>query len=296
MKKVPQNGTVASHERYLYRGYLQKAALDMLNSRNVLRTLLWDPLEPVATRPLALVQGNALYCYGTDFNKNVTEIFDEQGTIAAAYDYSPYGTATRTVRLVQPVQWSGEMHDEEPALAYYNYRFYNPKDGRWINRDPIAEQGGWNLYAFLGNSLQDKFDALGLEDKKKDKEFLGYVYDQILEGTDIYICETTGLKINDKILNNTVSESMNAFKEANSANQAASNIRYAKDFSKKVSKLYKVTPGTKIPGVKISSIKDIIDFVYIKRDEKVAYQQFYKAATRYQTLKKRHSQVVLNYA
>ena len=51
---------------------------------------------------------------------------------------------------------------------------------------------------------------------------------------------------------------MNAFKEANSANQAASNIRYAKDFSKKVSKLYKVTPGTKIPGVKISSIKDII--------------------------------------
>jgi hypothetical protein len=43
----------------------------------VLRTLLWDPLEPVATRPLALVQSNALYCYGTDFNKNVTEIFDE---------------------------------------------------------------------------------------------------------------------------------------------------------------------------------------------------------------------------
>ena len=287
MKKVTQNGTVTSHERCLYRGYLQIAALDMLNSRNVLRTLLWDPLEPTATRPLALAQDASLYCYGMDFNKNVTEVFDAQGTIAAAYDYSPYGAVTGTGSLVQPVQWSGEMHDEEPALAYYNYRFYNPKDGRWINRDPIAEQGGWNLYAFLGNSPQDKFDALGLEDKKKDKEFLGYVYDQTLEGTDIYICETTGLKINDKILNNTVSESMNAFKEANSANQAASNIRYAKDFSKKVSKLYKVTPGTKIPGVKISSIKDIIDFVYIKRDEKVAYQQFYEAATRYQTLKKK---------
>ena len=51
MKKVTQNGTVASHERYLYRGYLQIAALDMLDNRNVLRTLLWDPLEPVATRP-----------------------------------------------------------------------------------------------------------------------------------------------------------------------------------------------------------------------------------------------------
>ncbi len=89
MKKVTQNGTVASHERYLYRGYLQIAALDMLDNRNVLRTLLWDPLEPVATRPLALVQGASLYCYGVDFNKNVTEVFDAQGTIAAAYDYSP---------------------------------------------------------------------------------------------------------------------------------------------------------------------------------------------------------------
>ena len=162
MKKVTVNGTVASHERCLYRGYLQIAALDMLNSRNVLRTLLWDPLEPTATRPLALVQGASLYCYGVDFNKNVTEVFDAQGTIAAAYDYSPYGAVTGTGSLGQPVQWSGEMHDEEPALVYYNYRYYNPKDGRWINRDPIAEEGGWNLYAFLGNSTQDKFDALGL--------------------------------------------------------------------------------------------------------------------------------------
>ena len=285
MKKVTVNGTVASHERYLYRGYLQIAALDMLNSRNVLRTLLWDPLEPTATRPLALAQDASLYCYGMDFNKNVTEVFDAQGNVAAAYDYSPYGQAASTGDLVQPVQWSAEMHDDDLAQVYYNYRFYNPKDGRWINRDPIAEQGGWNLYAFLGNSTQDKVDRLGLEDK--EKEFLGYIYDQTLEGTDIYICETTGLKINDKILNNTVTASMNAFKEANSANQAVSNIRYAKDFSKKVSKLYKVTPGTKIPGVKISAIEDIIDFVYIKRDEKVAYQQFYEAATRYQTLKKK---------
>jgi len=38
MKKVTVNGTVVSHERYLYRGYLQIAALDMLNSRNVIRT------------------------------------------------------------------------------------------------------------------------------------------------------------------------------------------------------------------------------------------------------------------
>lgn len=124
----------------------------MLNNRSVLRTLLWDPLEEVATRPLALVQNNALYCYGWDFNKNVTEVFDGQGAIAAAYDYSPYGTVGSTGDLVQPVQWSSEINNEELALVYYNYRYYNPTDGRWINRDPIAEEGGWNLYGFVKNA------------------------------------------------------------------------------------------------------------------------------------------------
>ncbi len=61
----------------------------MINNRNVLGTLLWDSLEEMATRPLALAQDASLYCYGVDFNKNVTEVFDAQGTIAAAYDYSP---------------------------------------------------------------------------------------------------------------------------------------------------------------------------------------------------------------
>ena len=178
MKKVTVNGTVVSHERYLYRGYLQLAALDMLDNRNVLRTLLWDPLEPVATRPLALVQENALYCYGVDFNKNVTEVFAGEGAIAATYDYSPYGQVVSTGDLVQPVQWSSEMNDVELALVYYNYRYYNPADGRWINRDPITEEGGWNLYEFMGNICVYKCDYLGLKDWTCDKKHLGW-YDKL---------------------------------------------------------------------------------------------------------------------
>ena len=88
----------------------------------------------MATRSLVLVQDNAIYFYSHDFIKNVTEVFDARGTIAATYDYSPYGTVGSTGNLVQPVQWSSEMNDEELALVYYNYRYYNPADGRWINR------------------------------------------------------------------------------------------------------------------------------------------------------------------
>ena len=37
-------------------------------------------------------------------------------------------------------------------LVYYNYRHYSPSLGRFLSRDPIEEQGGRNLYAFVGNT------------------------------------------------------------------------------------------------------------------------------------------------
>lgn len=80
--------------------------------------------------------------------------------MAAVYDYSPYGQVNSTGGLVQPVQWSSEMKDVELALAYYNYRYYNPVDGRWINRDFIAEEGGWNLYGYIKNGCW-AIDELG---------------------------------------------------------------------------------------------------------------------------------------
>jgi RHS repeat-associated protein len=34
---------------------------------------------------------------------------------------------------------------------YYGYRYYSTELGRWINRDPIGELGGQNIYSFIGN-------------------------------------------------------------------------------------------------------------------------------------------------
>lgn len=57
--------------------------------------------------------------------------------MAAVYDYSPYGQVNSTGGLVQPVQWSSEMKDVELALAYYNYRYYNP-----VDETPLPKKGG----------------------------------------------------------------------------------------------------------------------------------------------------------
>jgi len=42
------------------------------------------------------------------------------------------------------------------------FSFYNPSTGRWLSRDPAAEQGGPNLCAFARNDPIAKSDLLGL--------------------------------------------------------------------------------------------------------------------------------------
>ncbi|OCA04239.1 RHS repeat domain-containing protein [Akkermansia glycaniphila] len=151
-------------QHYLYRGYQQIAALDLMRSNvPALWYLHWDPTQPVATRPLSLRKNGTWYTYGHDLTKNVTELYKADGTIATAYDYTPYGSVTAT-GIDQPIQWSSEHYDPELAFVYYNYRHYNPLDGRWINRDPIAEKGGRNLYGFARNRIMDLFDFLGTEE------------------------------------------------------------------------------------------------------------------------------------
>jgi Peptidase M76 family len=40
--------------------------------------------------------------------------------------------------------------------------FYNPSTGRWLNRDPVGEKAGHNLYTFLRNKPASSVDLLGL--------------------------------------------------------------------------------------------------------------------------------------
>jgi len=154
-----------SHERYLYRGYLRIAALDMLNNAALIHAAVWDPTEPAATRPLLLQTPSGWFTYSFDQAKNVTELFDSAGGIAAAYDHGPFGedmAATGSAAGLNPFRFSSEVWDGALALVCYNWRHYNPLDGRFISRDPIGERGGLNLYGFVGNDPVNRWDALGL--------------------------------------------------------------------------------------------------------------------------------------
>jgi hypothetical protein len=47
-------------------------------------------------------------------------------------------------------------------VADYLYRYYDPLTGRWPSRDPVEEEGGINLYGFVGNDGLNWSDYLGL--------------------------------------------------------------------------------------------------------------------------------------
>ncbi|MBN2641487.1 MAG: RHS repeat-associated core domain-containing protein [Victivallales bacterium] len=93
-------------------------------------------------------------------------MLDASGNIVAKYEYSPFGqivAQSGAYAETNPFRFSSEYHDDETALVYYNYRYYNTTLGRWLSRDPIEEKGGWNLYSMVGNNAISRWDWLGLD-------------------------------------------------------------------------------------------------------------------------------------
>ena len=135
----------------------------------VRQSFVWDPTEPVATRPLAWFGSNApprLYTH--DGNKNVSEVVvaasgaNAAVEVVAHYDYAAFGAVIAQkggCAETNPWRFSSEYEDTELGLDYYNYRHYEPETGRWLQRDLIESK---ETAQFVGNSPVDKNDRIGL--------------------------------------------------------------------------------------------------------------------------------------
>jgi len=86
--------------------------------------------------------------------------------IVAHYEYDPYGGVVNDLSgysyaEANPIRFSTKYHDAETGLGYWGYRYYSARLGRWLSRDPIEEQGGTHLYAYVLNSPTSATDPLG---------------------------------------------------------------------------------------------------------------------------------------
>jgi RHS repeat-associated protein len=125
--------------------------------------------------PLADHMGNVRHYYQFRASgKTVT------GQLVASYEYDAFGREVRAWGLntpatnqppglpanrpwadLLPFHYSSKLRDVDSGFNYYGYRFYDPGAGRWLNRDPIGEQGGVNLYDFCQNQSIGLIDVLG---------------------------------------------------------------------------------------------------------------------------------------
>ncbi len=112
--------------------------------------------------PLAQVTENDTYFFHCDHLGTPLAMTDETGETVWSGRYDPYGALIAATGAVhQPLRLPGQYADAETGLSYHVFRYYDPRDGRFIQKDPIGLQGGLNVYAYARNPITWS-DPLGL--------------------------------------------------------------------------------------------------------------------------------------
>ncbi len=132
-----------SDETFVYDGYL-----------NVSKTV-WDPTEPVATRPIVFDETDLVFLFH-DTNKNVVD----EISLSSVYgkEYAPYGTFLKGENM-SPWGFSSEYFDHSLALISYGFRVLDTFCGRWMQRDSYEFVFD---YPIVANQVVNKIDVLGL--------------------------------------------------------------------------------------------------------------------------------------
>jgi RHS repeat-associated protein len=173
-KRVYDNDTATETlaRRFLYDGWNLIAETDLAG--NLQRTFSWG-LDLVGSLSASGSVGALLQIDDLAASKTMAAAYDGNGNLAAlvnvgtgaieaAYEYDPSGNLLRSEGVYaksNPFRFSTKFQDDETGLINYGFRYYAPTLGRFINRDPIAEKGGLNLYGFAGNDGINHWDYLG---------------------------------------------------------------------------------------------------------------------------------------
>ncbi|OGV67777.1 MAG: hypothetical protein A3K19_15760 [Lentisphaerae bacterium RIFOXYB12_FULL_65_16] len=168
---APGNWALQADIKFLYDGWNLLAEIDATGA--LLRSYVWG-LDLSGSLQgaggigglLSVNGGGAATFPAFDGNGNLVVLVNSgTGATSATYEYDPFGNtlrATGEAAATNPFQFSTKYLDSETKLLYYGYRYLSTEIGRWINRDPLEEDGGANLYGAMNNDALGRFDVLGL--------------------------------------------------------------------------------------------------------------------------------------
>jgi RHS repeat-associated protein len=148
------SGAVTADHSYTWCGAVRCLAHDNTQSGS-----------PVSTQyfPQGVITNGTTFYYVQDQLGSVTQLVTNSGSIAAQYSYDPYGNQTTVSgSVVSDIGYAGYFSHAASGLDFTLYRAYDPSHARWLNRDPIGEAGGVNLYAYVDGNPISEIDPLGL--------------------------------------------------------------------------------------------------------------------------------------
>jgi len=116
--------------------------------------------DPLWTYKPAALPIDVLAWYQCDHLGTPQEITDQKGNTAWSAQYKAWGEANeqhsefaQQIGLTNPIRFQGQYHDHETGLHYNRHRYYDPRVGRFISRDPIGYSGGINFYHYAPNPV-----------------------------------------------------------------------------------------------------------------------------------------------
>jgi len=185
-RKVVEEGGVASYTYWIYDGYNAIAKYTRSaggSEASLAKTYYWGKdlgggegtggllaESQITNNGQQITEGSFFPLF--DGNGNITDYVDSTAAVVAHYQYDSFGkvlASSGAKKDEMDYGFSTRVNDRDLGLSYYNYRYYDSVDGRWLSRDPIEESGGLNLYGFVGNSPITGWDSLGWQEEGDKK-------------------------------------------------------------------------------------------------------------------------------
>jgi RHS repeat-associated protein len=110
---------------------------------------------------LVMERNGATYFYHHNALGSVVGLTDQARNLVESYEYDPYGEVLSVSSVGNRYLFTGRRLDIETGNYYYRARYYDPEDGRFLQRDPLGFIDGMGLYSYVKNNPIKYIDPQG---------------------------------------------------------------------------------------------------------------------------------------
>ncbi|WP_415931302.1 RHS repeat-associated core domain-containing protein [Zhenpiania hominis] len=289
IRKEETKGTESSVRNYYYQDDSVLYATDGENQRDSFNLLGLESNIIATARGTG--SSEAWYLYNKDVRGSTSSLIDDSGTVAAAYEYDEFGNTTARIgeNFDNEICYTGQVYDKETGLYYYNARFYDPEDGRFLTQDTYRgeqiEPGTWHLYAYCANDPVNFIDESGNRRKKRKSknETLGWGVTIQASIGQIISSASVGLDVvwfNSNVDTRYKNKSTHVFWHIDSDISAGLEKNFKKILKKKKTKIYSLDGLKEIKkslkkNARFNGALSALFFrVYAKKDKVNTYKDF----------------------